>query len=128
MKKLHILIPSLVATASMPLVSLVGCGNPDTPTPPEPEPEPVIDYTVTQEEMESAIGMDDIVFLQLHSEINMMLQSQLWQTISDVDYSPDAMYESLEEQGGELSLNQKKYIVHDNERFIQYSIGGVFDD
>lgn len=38
MKKLHVLIPSLVATASMPLIGLVGCGNPDTPTPPEPEP------------------------------------------------------------------------------------------
>ncbi|MBQ0045286.1 MAG: hypothetical protein KBS35_00135 [Mycoplasma sp.] len=38
MKKLHVLIPSLVATASMPLIGLVGCGN---PTPPEPEPQPI---------------------------------------------------------------------------------------
>ena len=29
MKKLHILIPSLVATFSMPLIGLVGCGNSD---------------------------------------------------------------------------------------------------
>lgn len=32
MKKLHILIPSLVATVSMPLVSMVGCEDPDEPT------------------------------------------------------------------------------------------------
>ncbi|MCQ3915163.1 MAG: hypothetical protein MJ201_05505 [Mycoplasmoidaceae bacterium] len=36
MKKLHILIPSLVATATMPLIGLVGCGKNK-----EPEPEPV---------------------------------------------------------------------------------------
>ena len=31
MKKLHILIPSLVATTSMPLVSLVGCSKINEP-------------------------------------------------------------------------------------------------
>ncbi|MBQ0045285.1 MAG: leucine-rich repeat protein [Mycoplasma sp.] len=40
MKKLHVLIPSLIATASMPLIGLVGCNNPK----PEPEPEPVPEY------------------------------------------------------------------------------------
>ncbi|MCQ2956907.1 MAG: hypothetical protein MJ233_03595 [Mycoplasmoidaceae bacterium] len=36
MKKLHILIPSLVATASMPLIGLVGCN---------PQPEIVTGFT-----------------------------------------------------------------------------------
>lgn len=37
MKKLSILIPSFVATASMPLIGLVGCINQDEPKNPEPE-------------------------------------------------------------------------------------------
>ncbi|MCQ3908828.1 MAG: hypothetical protein MJ200_04860 [Mycoplasmoidaceae bacterium] len=40
MKKLHILIPSLVATVSMPLIGLVGCGGQDDPTPSPVPPSP----------------------------------------------------------------------------------------
>ncbi|MCQ3908826.1 MAG: hypothetical protein MJ200_04850 [Mycoplasmoidaceae bacterium] len=40
MKKLHILIPSLVATFSMPLIGLVGCNKEES------EHEPIPDQTI----------------------------------------------------------------------------------
>lgn len=43
MKKLHVLIPSLVVTVGMPLIGLVGCGDPQPPTPPVPVPDVVLD-------------------------------------------------------------------------------------
>ncbi|XQP55309.1 MAG: hypothetical protein ACOQNV_00870 [Mycoplasmoidaceae bacterium] len=38
MKKIHILIPSLVAAVSMPFIGLVGCGHEPQPEPEEPRP------------------------------------------------------------------------------------------
>lgn len=58
MKKLHVLIPSLVATASMPLISMVGCGGGETPPTP-PEPEPVEPTNIILNETSLALGQGE---------------------------------------------------------------------
>ncbi|MCQ3908822.1 MAG: hypothetical protein MJ200_04830 [Mycoplasmoidaceae bacterium] len=62
MKKLHVLIPSLVATFSMPLIGLVGCGKKEVP------PKPDVIYTlgqfVIQSELAAGLVQTNIAFQQ----------------------------------------------------------------
>lgn len=62
MKKLHVLIPSLVTTVGMPLISLVGCGEKEVP------PKPDIIYTLSQFTAQppfvAVLLQDDLVFQQ----------------------------------------------------------------
>ncbi|MCQ3907307.1 MAG: hypothetical protein MJ219_00660 [Mycoplasmoidaceae bacterium] len=70
MKKLHILIPSLIATTTIPLVGLVGCNKTNIN---------VDDYKIDEDKFDEIVGMESVDYLQSEFEIKSTIADHQYQ-------------------------------------------------
>ena len=108
MKKI-LLIPTALAVASTPLVSLVGCSNTD-------QPDDLEKYKVTKQEMEDAISFKGVSYLQGSSVNTKVDRGTSYKITQDFKCSPTIYYYKDIDENPQL---RNPYL----EEFVEYDAG-----